>query len=99
MPQPTEETAAIENSILPTETPVPAPGVDSTRENPSDRKVLVYVPAGPFLMGSKDGKPDETPEREVYLDAFWLYRTEFTNALFAIFVAATAHRTSAEESG
>jgi formylglycine-generating enzyme required for sulfatase activity len=31
-----------------------------------------YVPAGPFLMGSRDGDPDEQPLHPVWLDAFWL---------------------------
>jgi serine/threonine-protein kinase len=96
---PPAETAAIETPIPPTETPVPTLGVGSIRENPLDGALMVYVPEGPFLMGSEDGKPDESPEREVFLDAFWIYQTEVTNAQFALFVAATAHRTSAEESG
>jgi eukaryotic-like serine/threonine-protein kinase len=96
---PTQETAAMETPIHPTETPVPTLGVGSTRENPTDGAIMVYVPEGPFLMGSKDGKADERPNRQVVLDAFWLYQTEVTNTQFAIFVAATAHSTSAEESG
>ena len=34
-----------------------------------------YVPAGPFLMGSQDGEPDERPLHPVWLSAFWLSET------------------------
>jgi formylglycine-generating enzyme required for sulfatase activity len=44
---------------------------------------MVYVPAGEFLMGSTDDDPDasddEKPQHAVYLDAFWIDRTEVTN--------------------
>jgi eukaryotic-like serine/threonine-protein kinase len=48
---------------------------------------MVYVPAGPFIMGSKedDSKAyaSEKPAHEVYLDAFWIDRTEVTNGQYA----------------
>ena len=47
----------------------------------------VYVPAGSFLMGSEDGNANERPVHEVTLDAFWLDRTEVTNAQYATCVA------------
>jgi sulfatase modifying factor 1 len=31
-----------------------------------------YVPAGPFLMGCRDGEPDEQPLHPVWLSAYWL---------------------------
>jgi formylglycine-generating enzyme required for sulfatase activity len=48
---------------------------------------MVYVPAGEFLMGSTDDDPyavddDEKPQHAVYLDAFWIDRTEVTNAQY-----------------
>ena len=47
---------------------------------------MVYVPAGPFGMGSGWNDPsaevDEWPQHEVYLDAFWIDRTEVTNAQY-----------------
>jgi len=47
---------------------------------------MVYVPAGRFWMGSEDGDPDafynEKPQHEVNLDAFWIDRTEVTNAQY-----------------
>jgi formylglycine-generating enzyme required for sulfatase activity len=34
-----------------------------------------YVPAGPFLMGSREGEPDEQPLHPVWLSAYWLSET------------------------
>ena len=54
--------------------------------------VLVYVPAGEFLMGvADDGSTvitDEQPQRTVYLDAYWIDQTEVTNGQYAQCVAA-----------
>jgi formylglycine-generating enzyme required for sulfatase activity len=52
--------------------------------------VMVYVPEGNFMMGSTDDDPlaleDEKPQRKVYLDAYWMDRTEVTQAMFARFL-------------
>jgi serine/threonine-protein kinase len=62
--------------------------------------VLMYVPAGEFRMGSRADERvadlDEMPQHTVYLDAFWIDRTEVTNAMFARFVAKTGYLTQAE---
>jgi formylglycine-generating enzyme required for sulfatase activity len=51
---------------------------------------MVYVPGGAFWMGSGDDDPnawvDEEPRREVFLYAFWIDRTEVTNAQYAAFL-------------
>jgi formylglycine-generating enzyme required for sulfatase activity/serine/threonine protein kinase len=61
---------------------------------PADGAVMVYIPAGEFLMGSTDDDSnavrDERPQHTVYLDAFWIDRTEVTNAQYASCVAAGA---------
>jgi formylglycine-generating enzyme required for sulfatase activity len=31
-----------------------------------------YIPAGPFLMGSREGEPDEQPLHPVWLSPFWM---------------------------
>jgi formylglycine-generating enzyme required for sulfatase activity len=49
---------------------------------------IVYVPAGEFTMGSDSGDSDEKPVHTVYLDAFWIDRTEVTNAMYALCVQA-----------
>jgi len=47
---------------------------------------MVYVPAGEFIMGSDKGHRDEQPVHTVYLDAFYIDRTEVSNAQFAQFL-------------
>jgi formylglycine-generating enzyme required for sulfatase activity len=78
-------------------------GTGSTRVSEKDSMVQVYVPAGEFSMGSsesdKSAGEDEKPQHTVYLDAFWIDRTEVINAMFKRFVAATGYRTEAEKSG
>lgn len=48
-----------------------------------DGMVLVYVPAGEFLMGTVGGRDDEIPQHLVSLDAFWLDQTEVSNGMYA----------------
>ena len=83
----------------PSATPTPAPASTLTPPPPSpgatlfsdvDDMELVYVPAGEFLMGSVDSDRfaywDEKPQHTVYLDTFWIDRTEVTNAMYAAFL-------------
>src|SRR5690349_2058119 len=50
---------------------------------------MVWVPGGEFWMGSDSGQDgDEKPVHKVYVDGFWMDRTEVTNAQFAQFVEA-----------
>jgi len=55
-----------------------------------DDMVILYVPAGNFSMGSTADDhfafPDEFPQHQVYLDAFWIDQTEVSNAMFAAFL-------------
>jgi len=70
------------------ETPIPA-GSSNSAWTPVietfDGVEMVLVPAGCFMMGSDNGAADEQPAHEVCVDAFWLDRTEVTNAQFAAF--------------
>jgi formylglycine-generating enzyme required for sulfatase activity len=43
---------------------------------------MVLVPAGRFQMGSAAGEPDEAPPHEVRIDAFYMDRTEVTQAQY-----------------
>ncbi|MBI9044836.1 MAG: formylglycine-generating enzyme family protein [Anaerolineaceae bacterium] len=69
------------NKDLPQNGPTPlAP--NKTIISPIDDMEMVYVPAGEFEMGSNGytlGKPVHT----VYLDAYWIDRTEITNSMYA----------------
>jgi formylglycine-generating enzyme required for sulfatase activity len=74
---------------LPTATPIPTPTNTPVpvQVNPIDGAEMVLIPAGEFRMGS-DPKNDpyfwgaEGPVHKVYLDAFIMYRTEVTNAMY-----------------
>ncbi len=75
------------------------------RINPKDGAEMVWVPAGEFLMGSTDEDiarlikadsslkaewyDDEKPRRKVYLDGYWMYKTEVTVAQYRKFCKAT----------
>jgi eukaryotic-like serine/threonine-protein kinase len=80
-PQPTA-------TATPTETATPMPGIGSRWTRPADGMVMVYVPAGAFEMGSKDGLMTETVVHTVTLDAFWIDLTEVTNGMYALCVQA-----------
>ncbi len=60
----------------------PRPGVESV--------VWVEIPAGPFLMGSRDDEPDaypdEKPQHPLTLPAYYISRFPVTNAQFRPFV-------------
>jgi len=79
------------NIFGPTPTP---PGIGSSMISPKDGMSLLYVPAGNFLMGSTDADPNvhgnEKPQHTVYLDAYWIDRTDVTNAMYAKCVSAAA---------
>jgi eukaryotic-like serine/threonine-protein kinase len=51
--------------------------------SPRDGMALMDIPAGEFLMGSEDGDADEHPLHKVFLDRYWMDRTEVTNEMFA----------------
>lgn len=50
---------------------------------------MVQIPEGPFIMGSKDGDPDEAPERQTYLKAFYLDAKEVSQEEYARFAKMT----------
>ena len=75
-------------------TPTPAP------------KGMVWVVGGEFSMGSEDPRnkvyggqeamDDARPIHRVFVDGFWMDRTDVTNAQFARFVESTGYVTVAE---
>ena len=61
---------------------------------------MVRIPAGSIRLGTFNGYPDERPAGEASrVAAFWMDRTEVTNAQFAAFVKATGYVTDAEREG
>jgi formylglycine-generating enzyme required for sulfatase activity len=68
---------------------------------------MVWIPGGEFSMGAQDppdmddtvgmqATRDSRPIHRVYMDGFWVDKTEVTNAQFAAFVKATGYVTIAE---
>jgi formylglycine-generating enzyme required for sulfatase activity len=79
--------------------PAPTPTTDKRLPNPEptpvdtmirlrDGKVMVLVPEGTFLMGSTPDDPDaandEKPQRVIYVDAFWIDKTEVSNSQYQL---------------
>jgi len=68
---------------------------------------MVWIPGGEFSMGctdptssphgGNDPMRDARPIHRVYVDGFWMDKTEVTNAQFAEFVKATNYVTVAEK--
>jgi len=105
----------------------PGAKAGQTKVNPKDGALVVWVPAGEFLMGSSgkdlqaalrrdnqrlaeirgtigdraaagsqalnvlaaEARSDETPQRKVYLDGYWIYQHEVTVAQYRRFCRAT----------
>jgi len=69
---------------------------------------MTWIPGGEFSMGAQDppdmehdhvgmkATEDSRPVHRVYVDGFWMDKTDVTNAEFAKFVAATHYVTQAE---
>jgi len=82
-----------------------------TKVREKDGMTMVYIPAGEFRMGSgffgsivlSNKKlfvfPDQRPKHKVYLDAYWIDRTEVTVGMFKKFVGETGYTTTAEKDG
>jgi formylglycine-generating enzyme required for sulfatase activity len=77
---------------LPTNTPMLQTG--TTRTNPKDGAVYVWIPPGKFSMGSSDedklARSDEKPQHTVEVDGFWIMQSEVTNAQYKSCVNAGA---------
>ena len=65
---------------------VPDQETVSTQTRQKDGMLMVYIPAGDFIMGSDNGSNDEKPPHTVNLDGFWIDQTEVTNAMYAQFL-------------
>ena len=73
-------------------TPEAAPTAEPAKERVSsvDGMPQVYIPAGTFRMGGLDVRraPNEVPDHDVTLDAFWMDQLEVTNAMYGLCVSA-----------
>lgn len=52
------------------------------------------IPAGDYLMGSKNGKSDELPVHKVELTAFWMSKLEVTWDVFELFLYKDYEKTN-----
>jgi formylglycine-generating enzyme required for sulfatase activity len=81
---------------VPTYTPEPSPtptievSVIDSRVSEIDNMLMVFVPEGPFDMGSDEGWDSERPIHNVNLPAYWMDQTEVTNAQYELCVSASA---------
>ncbi len=85
-----------------------APTVPNSITPPSAAPAgMAWIPGGEFSMGCEDPRDfycgghepmaDARPIHRVYVDAFWVDKTDVTNEQFAKFVAATGYVTIAEQ--
>jgi formylglycine-generating enzyme required for sulfatase activity len=56
---------------------------------------MAWIPGGWFWRGSEEF-PDSHPIRKLYVDGFWMYRTEVTNKQWREFIEDTGYKTYAE---
>ena len=84
------------------------PTVPNTQPPPGPApKGMVWIPGGEFSMGAQDppdmnmvgmqATRDSRPIHRVYVDGFFMDKTDVTNAQFAAFVKATGYVTIAEK--
>jgi sulfatase modifying factor 1 len=91
--------------------PMQGPTFQPTIENkspapPNAPPGMAWIPGGEFSMGAQQNDSlnnvgmqatvDSRPIHRVYVDAFWMDKTDVTNAEFARFVKATGYVTVAE---
>lgn len=104
-PQSQPETIEVPSNLetLPISEPILVPTIDTfqtinarstpvkTFQRPQDSNIMLFVPAGDFLMGSTASDPlasdDEKPQRLVYLDDFWIDKVEVSNYAYRQCVA------------
>jgi len=90
-------------TIVPPPSVIPLPDVDGSRIAEKDGMRMLLVPEGEFLMGTLDEDAEagesQKPQRNLFLDTFWIDQTEVTNAQFARFVQETGYVTYAEQKG
>lgn len=89
----------VTSTVTPTRPPAPihavAPAIvptnSSGKRNMKDQAEMVYVPAGPFTMGTDQAGDFKTatPSHTVYLDGYWIYKYTVTVEQYQKFCKAT----------
>jgi eukaryotic-like serine/threonine-protein kinase len=89
---PPSQTSTPSRTFTPSQTSTPrftpTPKAGDTLVSEKDGMVIVWVSEGEFIMGSDTGDNNEKPVHTVYLDGYWMDRTEVTNGMYALCVAA-----------
>jgi formylglycine-generating enzyme required for sulfatase activity len=85
----------------------PAPTINARTAPGPAPEGMVWIPGGEFYMGIDEDIPggegaqdyyaDARHVHKIYVDGFWMDKTEVTNEAFAKFVAATGYQTVAEK--
>jgi formylglycine-generating enzyme len=73
------------------------PKINDTKPSGPAPAGMIWIPGGQFWMGTaEDHMADARPWHRVYVDGYWIDKTEVTNEQFARFVKATEYVTVAE---
>jgi serine/threonine-protein kinase len=87
----TRPAATTDTPTTPTD-PNQKPDVNKpTDPNAPIKPDMAQIPGGTFQMGRSDGTPQESPPHTVTVGAFYMDKTEVTNAEYAQFVQDTGH--------
>ncbi len=106
--KPTESPVATKTIVIPTVGPTmtPSPAIRRINANlvalklaPNVELELVRVEAGEFIMGGTRSEDEKHPNPRQRLDEYWIGKTAVTVAQFAVFMAASKHKTQAEQDG
>jgi serine/threonine-protein kinase len=97
-PTPEDTATPLPPTATPTAAETPTPAAGATRISEIDQMVLVYIPAGEFIMGGADPEAKQTttggraypeiPQHTAYLDGYWIDKYEVTNGQYALCVQA-----------
>ena len=90
---PTSTIEILSPTLPPTDiVPSPAAAPPNQRTSPVDGMPQVYIPAGTFRMGGLDVRraPNEIPDHDVQLSAYWMDQLEVTNAMYGLCMSAGA---------
>jgi eukaryotic-like serine/threonine-protein kinase len=75
--------------VVSTATPTPAATASPVA---SGKTEMVQIPGGSFTMGRNDGRDNEKPEHPREVPAFWMDKTEVTNAEYLTFINESGYR-------
>ena len=89
---PTSTIEIISPTASPTNETLPTAELSNQRTSSVDGMPQVYIPEGTFHMGGMDVRraPNEIPDHDVQLGAYWMDQLEVTNAMYTLCMNAGA---------